>query len=87
MQNGPYFACWLGACPHNQDELVRDSHHGEFSPSWFAPNVVRHTMTTELHRCSILQWNLIRFDGPTRGGATESYAKFDGAEISKTLNA
>ncbi len=59
-------------------------------PIWFAPKVLRHTVASELRRRGIPKWDVSGLLGHEDGdGAaiTGDYAKFDGAKVSKALDA
>ncbi len=84
---GPYYAGWQGRRTQSIKTTWRKIRAAAKLPVWFAPKVLRHTVASELRRRGVPEWDVKGLMGHTGGGVTEGYAKFDGAKVSKALDA
>ena len=84
---GPFYAGWHGNRTKSVKTTWRKLRVAAGLPEWFAPKVLRHTVASELRRRGVPEWDVKGLMGHTGGGVTEGYAKFDGAKVSKALDA
>ena len=84
---GPYYAGWRGRRTQSIKTTWRKLRVAAKLPAWFGPKVLRHTVASELRRRGVPAWDVAGLMGHTGGGVTEGYAKFDGAKVSKALDA